>query len=337
MSDSLTSGKIAGLNSISDRRGVIAALALDQRGILRNALARAKGTEDVDPQLVMEFKEIVTSVLTPHASAILLDVEYGLPAARRRGHAGLLLAYERSCYDAAPPRLPLLYDMWSVLRIKEAGADCVKVLLHYTPFDSEAINDLKRVWVERIGDECRANDIAFVLELLGYDQQGREKSLEYARIKPEIVARSIREFSAERYGVDLLKVEVPIQLNYVAGASCCGVESAYTRSEAQEHFLAVAAATSKPFVYLSAGVTNAQFLETLEMAAECGSRFNGVLCGRATWQDGVAVHAQHGAAALEKWLNTAGRKNIERVNHALKVAKPWHELSSIPTPTTIQD
>jgi tagatose 1,6-diphosphate aldolase len=329
MPDSLTRGKIAGLNGISDRRGVIAALALDQRGILRNAIAKAKGVEDVPPLAVAEFKEIVTSVLAKHASAILLDVEYGLPAAERRGHAGLLLAYERSCYDAAPPRLPLLYDTWSVRRVKEAGASCVKVLLHYTPFDSAEVNDLKRTWVQRIGDECRANDIAFVLELLGYDQKGREKSVEYARIKPEIVVRSMQEFSAERYGVDLLKVEVPVQLNYVAGASCCGAESAYSRAEAQEHFLAVAAATSRPFVYLSAGVTSAQFLETLELAAECGSRFNGVLCGRATWQDGVAVYAQHGAGALEKWLNTAGRENIERVNHALKAAQPWHATTPV--------
>jgi tagatose 1,6-diphosphate aldolase len=330
MPDSRTPGKIAGLNAISDRRGVIAALALDQRGILRNAIARAKNMDDVDASVVVEFKEIVTSVLTAHASAILLDVEYGLPSAGRRGQAGLLLAYEQSCYDAAPPRLPLLYDRWSVRRVKEAGADCVKVLLHYTPFDSEAINNLKRTWVERIGDECRANDIAFVLELLGYDQQGREKSPEYARIKPEIVTRSIREFSDERYGVDLLKVEVPIQLNYVAGASCCGADPAYTRTEAQAHFLAVAAATNKPFVYLSAGVTSAQFIETLEMAAECGSRFNGVLCGRATWQGGVAIFAQHGAKALEEWLSTTGCENIERVNRTLEAAQPWHELS-VPT------
>lgn len=336
MPDSLTAGKIAGLNAISNERGVIAALALDQRGILRKAIANARHAEDVDASLVAEFKELVASVLTPHASAILLDVEYGLPAAKRRNHAGLLLAYEQSCYDAALPRLPILYDHWSVRRVKEAGANGVKVLLHYSPFDSPEINDHKRTWVERIGDECRANDIAFVLELLGYDLKGGEKSLEYARIKPEVVARSIREFSEDRYGVDLLKIEVPIQLNFVAGSSCCGAEHAYTLSEAREHFLATAAATSKPFVYLSAGVTNAQFLETLEIAAECGSRFNGVLCGRATWQDGIAIFAQRGAAALEEWLHTVGCENIARVNHALNAAQPWQKHVDIAVPANPQ-
>jgi tagatose 1,6-diphosphate aldolase len=326
MSFHLTPGKLAGLQSISDSRGVIAALAIDQRGILRKAIAKAKGAEDVPAETVVEFKELVTSVLTHHASAVLLDPEYGLPAAKRRNAAGLLLAYEQSCYDAAPPRMPVLYDNWSVRRVKEAGADCVKILLHYTPFERPEINDIKCAWTERIGDECRAQDIPFVLELLGYDQDGREKSLTYAKIKPDVVARSVEEFSKERYSVDLLKIEMPVQLGFTAGTRFFRGEHAYTRLEAQNHFLRIASATQKPFVYLSAGVSNAEFIETLELAAECGSRFNGVLCGRATWQDGVAIYAQHGAKALVDWLGTAGCENIARVNRAVESAQSWLEL-----------
>lgn len=322
----LTPGKMAGLQSISDQRGVIAALALDQRGILRKAIAQAKQAEDVPAEVVVEFKELVTTVLTHHASAILLDPEYGLPAARHRNAAGLLLAYEQSCYDTAPPRMPVLYDNWSVCRVQEAGADCVKILLHYTPFERSDINDIKCAWTERIGDECRARDIPFVLELLGYDQNGQEKSPAYARLKPEIVTRSIEEFSKDRYGVDLLKIEVPVQLASVPGTRFFSGQQAYTQREAQEHFRTIAAATHKPFVYLSAGVSNAEFIETLEFAAECGSRFNGVLCGRATWQGGVAVYARDGARALEDWLGTDGCENIARVNRALNGARSWTEL-----------
>lgn len=330
MSNRLSPGKQAGLQAISDARGVVAALALDQRGILRDAIARARQANDVPAAAVTEFKEHVTAALTEYASAILLDVEYGLPAAKLRHAAGLLVAYERSCYDAAPPRLPVLYDTWSVRRVKEAGADCIKVLLHYTPFDAPEVNEQKRAWTERIGDECRANDIAFVLELLGYDQNGREKSVEYAKRKPESVARSIEEFSRERYGVDMLKIEVPVQMNCVAGTSVFNGEQAYTRVEAMGHFQATAAATHLPFVYLSAGVSNAAFIETLELLAESGARYNGVLCGRATWQDGIAVYAQRGAAALDEWLHAAGRANIERVNQALAAAQPWHAGAAAP-------
>ncbi|MGB7267358.1 MAG: tagatose 1,6-diphosphate aldolase [Terracidiphilus sp.] len=326
----LSPGKLAGLNSISDQRGVIAALALDQRGILRSAIAKAKNVDDVPASAVEEFKVHVTSALTAHASAILLDLEYGMPAYKHRNKAGLLIAYEQSCYDAAPPRLPILYDRWSVRRVKEAGADCIKVLLHYTPFDSIEVNGIKRAFTERVGDECRANDIPFVLELLGYDLNGKEKSAEYARIKPDIVTRSMEEFSKPRYGVDLLKVEVPVQMKFVAGTrDFCG-EQACSLAEAKRHFVATTAATDKPFVYLSAGVTNAQFIETLELIAESGSRFNGVLCGRATWQDGVAVYAQQGPDALDEWLNTTGVENITRVNNALKAAQPWQAQFAAP-------
>ncbi len=326
----LTPGKMHGLQSISDQRGVVAALALDQRGILRKAIANAKGVEDVPAEAVVEFKELVTSVLTHHASAILLDPEYGLPAAKHRNAAGLLLAYEQSCYNAAPPRMPILYDNWSVRRVKEAGADCVKILLHYTPFERPEINDIKCAWTERIGDECRAEDIPFVLELLGYDLDGKEKSPAYAKLKPEIVVRSVEEFSKERYSVDLLKIEVPIQLGLVSGSRFFKGEEAYSRFEARDHLHRVGSATSKPFVYLSAGVSNAEFIETLEFAAECGSRFNGVLCGRATWQDGVMVYAQHGARALEDWLGAMGRENIARVNRAVQAAQSWRELVGQP-------
>jgi tagatose 1,6-diphosphate aldolase len=330
MSKHLTPGKLAGLRAISDQRGVIAALALDQRGILRTAIAKAKNVDDVPASAVEEFKIHVTSALTAYASAILLDPEYGLPASKHRNAAGLLLAYEQSCYDAAPPRLPILYDHWSIRRVKEAGANCVKVLLHYTPFDPPEINDLKRAFTERVGDECRANDIPFVLELLGYDQDGREKTVDYARIKPEIVVRSMEEFGKDRYSVDLLKVEVPVQMRFVAGTGCYCGEQAHTQAEARRHFASVASCTDAPFVYLSAGVTNAQFIETLELIAESGARFNGVLCGRATWQDGIAIYAQQGANALDEWLHTTGRENIERVNSAIQAAQPWHSESETP-------
>ena len=80
---------------------------------------------------------------------------------------------------------------------------------------------------------------------------------------------------------------------------------------------------TKPFIYLSAGVGNAQFVESLNMAAEAGTDFSGVLCGRATWKDGMPIYATKGPKALEDWLSDQGVKNIEAVNAALKGATPW--------------
>ena len=320
----ITPGKLAGLKSVSNARNVIAAAAMDQRGSLQKSLAKERGAA-ADGHDLEVFKTLVTEVLTRYASAILLDPEYGLPAAKHRNGKGLLLAYEKTGYDATTQgRLPDLLDLWSVRRLAEAGADCIKILLYYTPFDQPHINDIKHAWIERIGDECRAHDIPFFLEFVGYDEHGAdEKAIEYARKKPAVVAGAMKEFSKPRYGVDVLKVEVPVNMEYVAGARANKGESAYTRAEALDQFRAAAAETTLPFIYLSAGVSNPVFIETLELAAESGVAFNGVLCGRATWKDGIPIYAKQGDDAFRKWLETTGVENIQNVNKALEAASPW--------------
>ena len=319
-----STGKLAGMEAVSNSRGVIAAAAMDQRGSLKKAL----GANATEAQLE-EFKSLVSEVLTQHASAILLDPEWGLPAARRRAKgSGLLLAYEKTGYDKQTPgRLPDLLDAWSVKRLKEAGADCIKILLYYSPHDDEKINDLKHAWIERRGDECRANDIPFFLELVGYKEGIDVHGPEYAQLKPEVVLKSMQEFSKDRYGVDVLKVEVPVNLQYVSGARSFEGTKVYTKQEALKHYRDTAAATTKPFIYLSAGVSNPEFVEDLEFAAEAGVRFNGVLCGRATWKDGIPVYAKQGAKAFESWLKDEGVRNISNVNKALDAAATsWRSI-----------
>ncbi|HEX2328033.1 MAG TPA: tagatose 1,6-diphosphate aldolase [Candidatus Angelobacter sp.] len=334
----LTPGKLAGMKNVSNSRGVIAAAAMDQRGSLQKALAKEKGGEITDA-MMEEFKSIVTEVLTPHASAILLDPEWGLPAARRRAkNAGLLLAYEKTGYDkTGPGRLPDLLDNWSVRRIKEAGADCVKVLLYYTPADGHAINDRKHAWVERIGDECRANDIPFFLEFVAYEEGVDEKGPEFAKKKPEMVIGSMSEFTKDNYGVDVMKVEVPINMKYVEGSKSFAGQKAYSRQEAMEFFRKAAAVATRPFIYLSAGVSNAEFNESLALAAESGVKFNGVLCGRATWKEGIPVYAKQGPDAFRKWLETEGVKNINNVNDSLKAATSWFSLYDVHEPAMAGD
>jgi tagatose 1,6-diphosphate aldolase len=326
----LTPGKLAGLKRVSTDRGIIQAAAMDQRGSLQKALAKEKGGE-VGDALMEEFKSLVAEVLTPHASAILLDPEWGLPASKRRAkNAGLLLAYEKTGYDkTGPGRLGDLLDHWSARRLKEAGADCVKILLYYTPFDSKEVNDTKHAWVERIGDECRANDIPYFLEFVGYEEGADEKGFEYAKKKPQIVIESMREFTKPCYGVDVLKVEVPVNMKYVEGAKAYAGQKAYSKKEAADLFLKAASVTTKPFIYLSAGVSNAEFTEALELAGESGVKFNGVLCGRATWKEGIPIYAKQGADAFRKWLQTEGVKNINNVNDRLKAATSWHSIYEV--------
>ncbi len=323
----IAEGKRKGLQALSNPDGIIAAAAMDQRGSLQSAIAKGRGVpkDQVWPEDMTEFKSAVTKILTRHASAILLDPEYSLPALKcvARG-TGVLLAYEKSGYDnTRPGRLPDLLPTWSVRRLVEAGANAIKLLLYYTPFDPREVNEEKHAFVERIGAECAALDVPFFLEFVGYQEGMNEKGPEYAPKKPEVVTRSMEEFSQDRYGVDVLKVEIPVNLKYVEGTKAFTGTKVWTRAQAIKAFRDAASVARKPFIYLSAGVSNAEFTESLELAAESGVSWCGVLCGRATWQEGIPAYAKGGVKALEDWLGGQGVKNIESVNACLKAAKPW--------------
>lgn len=327
----MTEGKFKNLEKLANKKGVIAAAAMDQRGSLKKSIAKEKGCDpsEVTPQMMAEFKTAVTKVLTPYATAVLLDPEFGLEAAKKRSsNAGLLLAYESTGYDQTTPgRIPMLVPHWTVSKSVAQGANAVKILLYYSPFEDVKINEIKHAWVERIGAECAWHDIPFFLEFVGYPTGGEdEKGIDYARKKPEVVRGSMEEFSKDRYRVDVLKVEVPVSMRFVKGAKACAGESAYTKDEAKDLFRKTASVTKKPFIYLSAGVSDEEFRESLELAGEAGVHYNGVLCGRATWKEGIPVYAKLGVAALERWLSDRGVQNIKALNTVLdKYAHPWFE------------
>lgn len=300
---------------------------IDQRGALKKMIT-ALGKEAKGQQIV-DFKQLVSEELTPYASSILLDPEYGLPAAQHRDkEAGLLLAYEKTGYDASTPgRLPDLLEDWSVRRLKEQGADAIKFLLYYDVDEDEKINHLKHVFVERLGSECAGEDIPFYLELVSYDAQNSDSaSKEYAKVKPHKVNEMMKEFSKSAYQVDVLKVEVPVNMNYVEGFAENAEDVVYSRKEALDYFAEQSNVTELPFIFLSAGVSAQLFQDTLFFAKEAGSTFNGVLCGRATWKNGVAPFVEKGEKAAREWLGAEGRENIESLNKVVdQTASSWFD------------
>lgn len=321
----MTPNKKKAMEQLATKDGIISALAIDQRGALKKMLS-ALGETPTDEQLI-EFKALVSSELTPYASAILLDPEYGLPAAKVRDQsAGLLLAYEKTGYDVSTPgRLPDLLGDWSSLRLKEEQADAVKFLLYYDVDEDPKINHLKHVFIERLGSECAGEDRPFYLELLSYDAGINDSaSSEYAKVKPHKVIEMMREFSKPRYQVDVLKVEVPVNMNFVEGFG--DKEIVYSQKEAADFFKAQSEASHLPFIFLSAGVSSELFQQTLVFAHASGSTFNGVLCGRATWKDGVKAYVDAGKEGAVKWLRTQGRQNIENLNQVInQTATPWYQ------------
>lgn len=322
----LTEQKRKYMEKLSDENGIISALAFDQRGALKRLMAQYQEAEPTVAQME-ELKVLVAEELTPYASSMLLDPEYGLPATKALDkNAGLLLAYEKTGYDtSSTKRLPDCLDVWSAKRIKEQGADAVKFLLYYDVDSSEELNQQKQAYIERVGSECVAEDIPFFLEILAYDETIADaSSAEYAKVKPCKVIEAMKVFSDSRFNIDVLKVEVPVNVKYVEGFG--DGEVVHTKEEAAAFFKEQDEATKLPYIYLSAGVSAKLFQETLVFAHESGANFNGVLCGRATWAGSVKDYIEQGEEAARQWLRTTGFKNIDELNKVLqKTATSWKE------------
>lgn len=314
----LTEQKRKYIEKLSDENGIISALAFDQRGALKRLMAQYQEAEPT----VAQMEE-----LTPYASSMLLDPEYGLPATKALDkNAGLLLAYEKTGYDtSSTKRLPDCLDVWSAKRIKEQGADAVKFLLYYDVDSSDELNQQKQAYIERVGSECVAEDIPFFLEILAYDEKIADaSSAEYAKVKPRKVIEAMKVFSDSRFNIDVLKVEVPVNVKYVEGFG--DGEVVHTKEEAAAFFKQQDEATDLPYIYLSAGVAAKLFQETLVFAHESGANFNGVLCGRATWAGSVKDYIEQGEEAARQWLRTSGFQNIDELNQVLKqTATSWKE------------
>lgn len=302
------------LAKLMNDQGIISALAIDQRGALKRMMG-----ETISGEQISAFKQLVSEGLTPYASSILLDPEYGLEAAKKRDkNCGLILAYEQTGYDKQEPgRFPDLIPNCSVKNLKAEGADAIKLLIYVDIDESKEINDIKEAFVERVGSECVAENIPLFLEILTYDDSiGNEKGLEFAKVKPKKVVEAMKRYSEPRFNVDVLKVEVPVNMNFVEGFA--EGETAYSQAEAKAAFKQQAEATHLPFIFLSAGVTPELFQETLRFAKEAKSTFNGVLCGRATWSGATAEFKNVSGEAASKWLETEGVKNIQELDKVVQ-------------------
>lgn len=287
---------------------IISALAIDQRGALKRMLG------DVSYEEIIKFKNLISKHLTPYATSILLDPEFGQDAAKERdNNCGLLMAYEKTGYDkTSPGRLPDLLDDWSVKGLKDEGVEAIKLLVYIDPDEDDDINIKKQNFIQRVGSECKGEDLPFFLEILTYDRYIEDmKSREYAKLKPQKIFDVLEEYGKEKYGVDVFKLEVPVNMKFVEGFS---EEPVHSKEEAEKYFKKQSDLAKVPLIFLSAGVSPDMFNASLSFAKNSGSKFNGVLCGRATWAGAAEAYTEGGFEAVEKWLKDEGVKNIEKLN-----------------------
>ncbi|MEE6714273.1 tagatose 1,6-diphosphate aldolase [Schleiferilactobacillus harbinensis] len=328
----ISRGKFDKLQQLSNDKGVIAALAIDQRGSMKRIMKAAaeKYGKEYNLDMVYEFKELVSQELTKFTSAILIDEELGFKGMKSKSpKSGLILSYEETGYDVnTVGRFPELLPNESLDRILAKGADAAKVLVYYNPNDKKEINDVKHAFLERLGNEALAADIPVFVEIVTYDDNVPDaKSPEFAKEKPQLVLDSMKEFSKDQYHIDVIKAEIPVNWDFVEGYTKNGNKAVYSQDEVKKIFQDMNSLVDRPFIYLSAGVPAETFRAELTFAGEAGNNYSGILGGRATWLDGVEVYAKDGKQALIDWLNGQGRENVEELNDILnKYATPWYEV-----------
>ncbi len=311
MTQTLTPGRWRGLKTTSSRKNVFNILAFDQRGTFRKMLPA-----DASYEAAAQMKRDIVVSLSYHASAVLLDNEYGLPAIiDMNGNSGILMAYEESGYSGDSTYRGIAFDdKWTIAKIKSLGASAVKVLAYYNPKSGELATQIEAL-LKQVADDCHKYDLPFFLEPLTYslDASVAKESAEFAKLRPDLVIESAERLS--KLGVDILKMESPVDPNFDSN-----------QQNWADTFAAVSKVSTVPWVLLSAGVNYEAFETQTRLACEAGA--SGWLAGRAIWKEAVSMTPEQRTT----FLNSKATERMQRLNAiSAQYARPWSEFYAPPT------
>lgn len=322
-------------------------VALDQRAILARMLADLKGVAENELPFkdMLTVKRLLVESFAESASAMLFDPNIAVPAALDilPRHTGLLISLEHHVVEEnALGRKSRSIPDWSVEKIQHLGADAVKLLIWYHPDADDSVKRHQENYVREVGRACAHEQLPFVLELLSYQPATLSAS---TKVKPtldipktsqisetdlpEIVLRSVQEFSKADYGVDLFKLESPVSIALLKQDS-----SSNQNQQAFNDIGSVCADAEIPWVLLSAGVTTVEFVEILAHAYQAGA--HGFLAGRAIWKQPLQYfpdinHVRNsmqdqGGKALDKLIELTSNRATP---YSLENSQAWHRFSEI--------
>jgi tagatose 1,6-diphosphate aldolase len=291
----LSLGVRRSLQQCAQPDGTFAMLAMDQRGSLVQAM-NPDAPNRVSYDEVIALKRDVIGVLSPLASAVLLDVEYGYGACvasdTLSGQTGLLLALEKSGYEGDPTeRRTALLDDWSVERTVKAGANGVKVLLYYHPDAPNAAD--QEALVAEVAEQCHTWELPLFLEPLHYSLDRSVKLVSNAERRRVVIETARRLVPL---GIDVLKAEFPLN-----------VAQSQDQAEWADACAELSAVCPVPWVLLSAGVDFETYVEQVAVACDAGA--SGVLCGRTVWKETTRLDE----LARMKFLQTTGSDRMRQL------------------------
>ncbi|MBE2185111.1 MAG: tagatose 1,6-diphosphate aldolase [Anaerolineae bacterium] len=303
-----TPGKLRALDACSTNGGHFNVLAIDHRGNLWDALAEHT---TVDDAFFTAFKRDAIELLSPYASAILLDPIYGiapgLQAGWLPGHVGLLCPLEVTDYSLHPGQRGFQpIPDWSVGKIKRLGANAVKLLLFYHPQAENAAT--QQAIAAAVVKDCARYDIPLFLEPIVYSPTAAPLSASGYR---DAVLEAAITFA--NIGADVIKTQFPVDVTHSS-------DEREWRAALRE----LDDACKTPWALLSAGAGYDVFRR--QAAAACENGASGVIVGRAVWNE--AVQMPDPAARRDLLRNVcAGR--VRELDAICSTGRPWREKVTI--------
>lgn len=260
---------MAELRALARASGAFAMVAIDQRESLRTLIAERTGVDRaaITEDALVDFKVEVARVLSPHASALLVDRDYGLEptlaAAALAPGCGLIVAVDTLEQVAGGPVTDTTLDERADPEaLRDAGAHALKLLVIWRDdADAERRLAMTRRFVRLAADAGLASVVEGVVRPTG-DGAGWDRE--------RAIVDAARRLGGS--GPELYKAEVPFHGDADASA-IADVASAIT------------AALPCPWVVLSQGVDPARFPTSVEAACRGGA--SGFLAGRAIWTDAI--------------------------------------------------
>jgi len=288
----------APLTKLARPSGALAMVAVDQREALRGMFAAHQSDPVPDSQLT-QFKVDVARELSPFASALLVDQEFGIDAIINEkalvDTCGLIAAADLLVGPAGGAATDTAIDPdVDPLRMRDIGSVGLKFLVLWRNDES---SEVRARLVEDFKKLCAISGLPSIIEIIVKPPMDSSKSFN----REEELINAARE--AATWKPDLYKAEVPFHgegdLNLVT-------KNAERISEA----------IGSPWVVLSNGVKQPFFNDAVKACAMGGA--SGFLAGRAVWADIV------GAPDIPKALREVSIPRLQRLAEIVDThAKPW--------------
>jgi sulfofructosephosphate aldolase len=289
------------LTNLARPSGALAMVAVDQREALRGMFAAHQSTPVPDSQLT-QFKVDVARELSPFASALLVDQEFGIDAIIDQKvlapTCGLIAAADLLVGPAGGAATDTAVDPdVDPLRMRDIGSVGLKFLVLWRNDESP---ESRLKLVDEFNALCEKSGLPSIIEVIV--KPPTDSSRSFDREEELVIAAK----EAANWKADLYKAEVPFHGE--------GDLLAITRNAQR-----ITEAVGTPWVVLSNGVKAPFFADAVKACAQGGA--SGFLAGRAVWADIV------GATDIPAALREVSIPRLEKLAEIVdQYARPWIDV-----------